>query len=156
MTREEAIQQIFDKHGAAAVYIFSTGYISRTAAKLCPKGYTAFYMQGSMGLAPAVGVGRANAVSEHKQVVVVNGDASLLMSLGTTHTVRDYMNKRLNLFHYVLDNGCHESVGGQPCAKLERSYPGVVSIVKIDRGKADGRVAISPADNAHKVREFCK
>ena len=120
-TRAEAIRTILDRHGRDSVYVASTGYISRAVFARPAMTTTCFYMQGSMGLAPAIGLGMAlNAACD---VVVINGDGSLLMSLGTTHTLRD--NEPSNLYHYVLDNGCHESVGGQPCAALEGSYPGV-------------------------------
>ena len=83
---------------------------------------------------------------------MVNGDAALLMSLGTTHTLRDYAPP--NLFHYVLDNGMHESVGGQPSAPLEQAYPGVTEVIKVEPGGKPPRVGVSPEENARLVREF--
>jgi phosphonopyruvate decarboxylase len=112
--------------------------------------YCVFYIQGSMGLAPAIGLGLA--LRTDRDVVVINGDASLLMCLGTTHTLRDHAPP--TLFHYVLDNGCHESVGGQPAAHLELRYPGVTEIVKISRDGKPPRVAIDPVRNTRDVRAF--
>ena len=146
--RHEAIRAILERHGTAAVYVASTGFTSRAVFAEAGDRYCVFYMQGSMGLAPAIGLGMALRTS--RVVVVINGDASLLMSLGTTHTVRDYAPSRF--FHYVLDNGCHESVGGQPSAPLEASYPGVTEIIKVDRAGKPPRVGIEPADNTRRVR----
>jgi len=52
----------------------------------------------------------------------------------------------------VLDNGCHESVGGQPSARLEASYPGVTEIVPVERAGKPPRVAVTPEENAQAVR----
>ncbi len=141
---------MFERHGREAIYVASTGYVSRAVHELAGDEYRVLYMQGSMGLAPAIGLGLALGTS--RPVVVVNGDASLLMALGSTHTVRDYA--RSNFFHYVLDNGVHESVGGQPCARLEASYPGVTEIFTVDRAGKPPRVAVSPEENVQALREF--
>jgi phosphonopyruvate decarboxylase len=141
---------VLERHGAEAIYVASTGYVSRAVHELARDSHRVFYMQGSMGLAPAVGLGIA--CSTNRPVVVINGDASLLMSLGSTHTLRDYAPP--NFFHYVLDNGCHESVGGQPCAALEPSYPGVTEIIKVERAGKPPRVALSAPENTRLVREL--
>lgn len=143
--REDAIREILERH---AVYVASTGYVSRAVHALAGPGHTVFYMQGSMGLAPAIGLGIA--LGTDRPVVVVNGDASLLMALGSTHTIRDHAPP--GFFHYVLDNGCHESVGGQPSAPLEESYPGVTEIVPVSRAGKPPRVNVTPAENTRLVR----
>jgi len=132
------------------VYVASTGFISRAVYNLFPENKNIFYMQGSMGLAPAIGLGIA--LSTDKEVVVLNGDAAHLMHLGLTHTIRDAGLD--NLFVHILDNGCHESVGEQPCSPLEEAYPGVSNIWKIScDGKTD-RVGIGFRENAQIVKEF--
>jgi phosphonopyruvate decarboxylase len=148
-SRAQAIREILDRHGRDSVYVASTGYISRAVFAEASDDYDVFYMQGSMGLAPAMGLGMA--LNAAREVVVINGDGSLLMSLGSTHTLRD--NGPSNLYHYVLDNGCHESVGGQPCAALEKSYPGVTEIVKISKDGRAPRVALTAKDNSRGIRK---
>jgi phosphonopyruvate decarboxylase len=150
ISRDEAITEILDRHGGDAVYVASTGYVSRAVCALAGPGHHVFYMQGSMGLAPAFGLGIA--LNTARKVVVINGDGSLLMGLGSTHTIRDRAPD--TFFHYVLDNGCHESVGGQPVAPLERAYPGVTQIVKVGRAGKPPRVDVAPADNARALREL--
>ena len=100
-------------------------------------------MQGSMGLSPAIAIGIAK--NTKKDVVALVGDASLLMHLGLTHTIRDQ--KLKNLFVYVLDNGCHESVGEYDSPNLEKQYPGINEIVKISCDGKLPRVSIDPIDN---------
>lgn len=148
MARADAIRAIVDRHGPDAVYVAVTGYIARAVAEVAGDEHLVFYMQGSMGLGPALGLGLA--LQTGRPVVVVNGDGALLMSLGTTHTVRDHAPP--HLFHYVLDNGGYESVGGQPCAALEPAYPGVTAIVPVTRDGAPPRVPVGMEDNARNLR----
>lgn len=148
--RDEAIEEILERHGPDAVYVASTGYVSRAVAAVAGPEHNVFYMQGSMGLAPAIGLGIALHTS--RPVVVLNGDASLLMALGSTHTIRDYAPP--TFFHYVLDNGCHESVGAQPSARLEPAYPGVTEVVEIELGGKPPRVPIDTEENAQSIRKL--
>ena len=146
--RDDAIREILARHGTEATYVASTGYVSRAVCAIAGPEHHVFYMQGSMGLAPAIGLGIA--LNSERPVVVINGDASLLMSMGTTHTIRDRAPD--TFFHYVLDNGCHESVGGQPCAPLESKYPGVTSIIPVERAGKPPRVDTPPEENAAQIR----
>ncbi len=137
--RDKIIKDIFERHGDDALYITTTGYISRAVYNLFPEKKNIFYMQGSMGLSPAIGLGLASNCD--KNVVVLSGDASLLMHLGITHTIRE--NRFLNLNIYVLDNECNESVGGQECPKLNSFYSGITKIYKINKEGPRPRVSLS-------------
>jgi len=66
-----------------------------------------------MGLASSMGLGIALSLPEH-QVIVLDGDGSLLMNLGTLSTLARY--KPGNLLHIVFDNESLLSVGGFPTA----------------------------------------
>ena len=149
LTREEAIQQIFSMHDGA-VFVTNTGYISRAVYNLYPEHKNIFYMQGSMGLAPCIGLGMA--MNTKKDVVVLSGDAALLMHLGITHNIRDA--NLPNLYVYVLDNGCHESVGGYECSHLEKTYPGIDRIYKISNDGKSPRVGVECIENSKHVKEF--
>ena len=149
LSRQEAVENIFDKHGEDSVYVTSTGFISRMVYNMYPQKKNIFYMQGSMGLAPGIGLGVS--LFTEKDVVVINGDASHLMHLGLTHTIRDYA--RNNLFVYILDNGCHESVGGYECPSLEESYCGISSVIKISNDGKLNRVEIGCVENSENIRK---
>ena len=147
LSREEAIKNILSNHGPDTIYIAPTGFLSRAIYQIDPKGTNVFYMQGSMGLAPGIGIGIS--LYTDKDVVVINGDASHLMHLGLTHTVRDYAGD--NLYIYILDNGCHESVGGQHCSSLEKEYVGITEIIKITKDGKTPRVGIGFEENARNI-----
>jgi len=72
-----------------------------------------FYLQHAMGLASSMGLGIALARPE-KQVVVLDGDGSILMNLGGLTTLARYRPR--NLVHVVFDNESLLSVGGFPTA----------------------------------------
>lgn len=70
------------------------------------------YMPSAMGHGPALGLGLALARPE-RGVIVVNGDGSMLMSLGSLVTVANHPS---NLYLIVADNDHYEVTGGQPTA----------------------------------------
>ena len=72
-----------------------------------------FYLQHSMGLASSLGLGIALCRPD-RQVIVFDGDGSVLMNLGGLTTLARYRPK--NLVHVVFDNESLLSVGGFPTA----------------------------------------
>ena len=72
-----------------------------------------FYLQHAMGLASSTGLGLALSLP-HQKVIVLDGDGSLLMNLGSLSTLARYKPK--NLLHIVFDNESLLSVGGFPTA----------------------------------------
>jgi thiamine pyrophosphate-dependent acetolactate synthase large subunit-like protein len=70
-----------------------------------------FYMWNSMGMASSIGLGLAIARPDLR-VVILDGDGSILMNLGSLATERAcHVN---NLVHVIWDNGGWEITGGQP------------------------------------------
>ncbi len=72
-----------------------------------------FYLQHAMGLASSMGLGIALSRPE-LPVVVLDGDGSILMNLGSLTTMARYHPQ--NLVHIVFDNESLLSVGGFPTA----------------------------------------
>jgi sulfopyruvate decarboxylase subunit beta len=68
-----------------------------------------FYLQHAMGLASSIGLGLALALPKEK-VVVLDGDGSVLMNLGTLATLARY--RPSNLVVVIFDNGSLLSTGG--------------------------------------------
>jgi thiamine pyrophosphate-dependent acetolactate synthase large subunit-like protein len=151
-SREKAIINIFNKHNKNTIYISPTGYISRAIYEIFPNNKNILYMQGSMGLSLSIGLGIA--LNTHIDVVAISGDASFLMHLGVTHTIRDC--KLNNLFIYILDNGCHESVGGDKCSPLNKKYISINKIYKINTEGKKPRIKLSPLKNKTELMEVLK
>lgn len=72
-----------------------------------------FYLQHAMGLASSMGLGIALSKPE-RQVIVLDGDGSVLMNLGGLTTLARCRPR--NLVHVVFDNESLLSVGGFPTA----------------------------------------
>src|SRR5215467_3047299 len=72
-----------------------------------------FYLQHAMGLSSSTGLGLALCMPEQK-VIVLDGDGSLLMNLGSLSTMARYRPR--NLVLVVFDNESLLSVGGFPTA----------------------------------------
>lgn len=112
MKRHEAIEIICQSLAGDELAVSSTGMISREffTAEDRPRN---FYMMGSMGLASSIGHGLALNLPETR-VVILEGDGSVLMNLGSLATIGH--NAPSNLTHIVLDNEAHDSTGGQATA----------------------------------------
>ncbi len=111
MKRVDALEAIYPElehcavvtiMGAVAVELYSLGHRPNF-----------FYLEHAMGLASSMGLGIALAKPDRK-VVVLDGDGSLLMNLGTLTTMARYA--PANLAHLVFDNESLLSVGGFPTA----------------------------------------
>lgn len=118
-TRQEAMQALQKGLAPAALVVASTGMVSRDLQTSGDRSEN-FYMVGSMGLASSIALGLASSLPE-RTVVVVDGDGSCLMRLGSLPTIGRY--RPGNLLHVVLDNATHSSTGGQPTAASNVDFP---------------------------------
>lgn len=68
-----------------------------------------FYMRGGMGLASSIALGIA-ITTPKKKVFALDGDGSVIMNIGTMASIAHYKPK--NLYHIIIDNHVHGSIGG--------------------------------------------
>jgi len=102
-----------------------------------------FYMLGSMGMATPIGLGIA--LSTSKEVVVIDGDGSLLMNPGTLATAA-YCSPG-NLTIVCIDNSSYGSTGDQPtltgtCVDLEAVARGFGIRETVKAGSRRGLVSV--------------
>jgi sulfopyruvate decarboxylase subunit beta len=111
MLRIDAIRAIYPRLENCIVVTI----MGAVAAELQSVGHRPnfFYLQHAMGLASSMGLGIALSRPELK-VIVLDGDGSILMNLGSLTTLARYRPK--NLLHVVFDNESLLSVGGFPTA----------------------------------------
>ena len=93
-----------------------------------------FYLQHAMGLASSIGLGLAMHLPEER-IVVLDGDGSVLMNLGTLATMARYRPK--NLTHIVFDNGSLLSTGGFD----SHTTSGITDLAAIAKGAGLERVS---------------
>jgi sulfopyruvate decarboxylase subunit beta len=86
---------------------------TREWSRLSSSGLDFHYLPSAMGQAPMIALGLALA-QPAREVIVLNGDGSLLMSLGGLVTIAASGVKNLTMI--LLDNGIYEVTGGQPTA----------------------------------------
>ncbi len=121
MKRLDAIRVIAECLGGEESVIATTGKPSRELFSLADRPGN-FYMQGSMGHAPSIGLGVALARPE-KKVIVLDGDGALLMHLGVLSSVGHYM--PTNFYHIVLDNESYETTGDQDTTSSTTDFEGM-------------------------------
>jgi thiamine pyrophosphate-dependent acetolactate synthase large subunit-like protein len=114
MTRLEATQIVVEAlvHDPAAPIIASLGHPAYDLFAAADRPAN-FYTWGSMGLASSMGLGLALARPD-LPVVVLDGDGSLLMNLGSLATIG--WTKPARLVVIVWDNGLYGTTGGQDTA----------------------------------------
>lgn len=116
MSREEAIEVILDHMPKDTIYSATTGRATRELFFLREKRDEDkahdFLNVGSMGHVSSVALGIALSID--RPVVVLDGDSACMMHMGAMTMVSKV--KVPNYLHVVLNNGVHESVGGQPSA----------------------------------------
>jgi sulfopyruvate decarboxylase subunit beta len=86
-----------------------------------------FYLQHAMGLASSIGLGLALNRPD-QQVVVLDGDGSVLMNLGTLTTLARYRPR--NLTEIIFDNGSLLSTGGFPSHTADSGRTDLAAIAK--------------------------
>lgn len=92
----------------SAAVVATTGKCGRELYTLADR-VQHLYQVGSMGCASAMGLGVA--LHTARPVIVLDGDGAALMKLGNLATIGS--RAPANLVHVVLDNGVHDSTGGQ-------------------------------------------
>ncbi|MGH7655848.1 MAG: thiamine pyrophosphate-dependent enzyme [Gemmatimonadaceae bacterium] len=136
MERAKCIEMMYPELGDTLVVTI----MGAAAQELYDLGHREnfFYLQHAMGLASSIGLGLA-LHRPADRVVVLDGDGSVLMNLGTFATLARYRPK--NLVHIVFDNGSLLSTGGFD----SHTTSGVTDLAAIARG-AGIREVTSVAD----------
>lgn len=108
MRRDEAFRTLAELRGDAVVVSTYTSAFEWMKAAPSPLNFVSV---GVMGQASSHGLGLALGMPDHK-VIVLDGDGSLLMNLGTLVTIANAAPR--NLVHFVVENGCYEANGSHP------------------------------------------
>jgi phosphonopyruvate decarboxylase len=107
----------------STVVLASTGYCGRELYALDDRP-NQLYMVGSMGCVMPLALGLSLARPD-LHVVALDGDGAALMRMGAFATLGAY--GRGNLTHLLLDNGAHDSTGGQATVSPRISFAGVAA-----------------------------
>ena len=128
ISREAAIEKILLSFSKTDIVVSTTGMISRELYELRNKHgmdhSKDFLTVGSMGHASQIALGIALQKKERK-VVCIDGDGAAIMHMGGMATIGSF--KPSNYVHIVLNNGAHDSVGGQPTIARTIDLCGIAS-----------------------------
>lgn len=115
MSREEAIEKIILNADSSTAFVSTTGMASRELYELRDKynqGHEKdFLTVGGMGHASQIALSIAMQKKD-RQIYCIDGDGASIMQMGGMATIGS--RKPSNYVHFVLNNGAHDSVGGQP------------------------------------------
>ncbi|MEQ8524395.1 phosphonopyruvate decarboxylase [Gracilimonas sp.] len=117
LKREEALEKLILKFGEDDIVVSTTGKTSRELFELREKHgqghHRDFLTVGSMGHASQIALGIALQKKE-QSVFCIDGDGAMIMHMGALAIIGEQ--QPANFHHILINNGAHESVGGQPTA----------------------------------------
>ncbi|HTH61876.1 MAG TPA: phosphonopyruvate decarboxylase [Paraburkholderia sp.] len=123
-TRHDALQKVIAHTPLdSTVVLASTGFCGRELYAIDDRA-NQLYMVGSMGCVTPFALGLALARPDLR-VVALDGDGAALMRMGVFATLGAYGPP--NLTHVLLDNGAHDSTGGQATVSSQVSFAGVAA-----------------------------
>ncbi len=126
MKREQAVIGVAEGLRSEDVIVSTTGKTSRELfehrAARGESHASDFLTVGSMGHASQIALGIAMAKPE-RQVVCLDGDGALIMHMGSLAV--SGTRGTSNFKHIVVNNGAHDSVGGQPTAGYAIDIPAI-------------------------------
>jgi phosphonopyruvate decarboxylase len=137
LRREDALEILVEAIGPAAFTVSTTGKTSRELSEIRDRRQEGhdhdFLTVGSMGHASSIALGLA--LGNSAPVWCLDGDGALIMHLGAAGVVAQQ--GLANLRYVVLNNGAHESVGGQPTIGF------AIDVAAILRGLGFAEVAVA-------------
>jgi phosphonopyruvate decarboxylase len=126
LSREDAIKLIIDYLGSQDIVVSTTGKTSRELFEYreeLRQGHAKdFLTVGSMGHSSQIALAIALSKPSRK-VYCLDGDGALIMHMGSLSIIG--LKSPKNFKHIVLNNGSHDSVGGQPTAGFNIDIPAI-------------------------------
>jgi phosphonopyruvate decarboxylase len=159
-SRQEALRAVVARTSPeSTVLLASTGFCGRELYAIDDRP-NHLYMVGSMGCVLPLGLGLALARPDLR-VIALDGDGAALMRMGAFATVGAYGPP--NLWHLLLDNGVHDSTGGQATVSPRVSFAEMAaacgyasSLETSDLARISSWLAERPVDGARFARLFIR
>jgi len=127
LDREGAVKLIVDRLGEKDIVVSTTGKTSREVfehrAALGQSHEKDFLTVGAMGHTSSIAMGIA-IEKPNRNIFCLDGDGSVIMHMGSL-AINGMMKNLKNFKHIVINNGAHDSVGGQPTVGFDVDFVGV-------------------------------
>lgn len=128
MNREDVIRCVIQNAPKDSLFVATTGRATRELffirEELKQTHDKDFLNVGAMGHASSIALGLAIG-NPNKMVYCLDGDASAIMHMGSM-AINGNKNTK-NLVHIIMNNGLHESVGGQPSVGFKVDFTAIAS-----------------------------
>lgn len=126
LTREQALEAIIENIDPADFIVSTTGKTSREVFEIRERrgeGHSQdFLTVGGMGHASSIALGMS--LGTDRRVYTIDGDGAFLMHMGAIAVAAQ---QAPDNFRYVMiNNGAHESVGGQPTVGFDIDIPAIL------------------------------
>jgi phosphonopyruvate decarboxylase len=122
MIKAADVFRVFQTHRGNAIVI-PTGTSGRQWRDFSNNEKRDLNMGGAMGQTTAAALGVALGLP-NEQVVLFDAEGALLMNMGVLATIAG--KQPANFYHFLLDNGCYATTGGQPVPNAENiNYAGM-------------------------------
>lgn len=126
LTREQTIDKLLNFVGPQDAVVCTTGKASRELYELRIArqefNRADFLTVGAMGHCSQIALGVALSQPK-KRVFCFDGDGAMIMHMGSVATIGRLAPK--NYFHIMINNGAHESVGGQETGSFAIDWPSI-------------------------------
>lgn len=147
LNREGAIKLVIDQLKSDDIVISTTGKTSREVFEyrkfLNQTHEKDFLTVGAMGHTSSIAMGIA-IEKKDRNVFCIDGDGSVLMHMGSL-AINGMMKGVENFKHIVINNGAHDSVGGQPTVAFEVDFAQIA--------KASGYTMVESANKKAEIRK---
>jgi len=146
LKREEALELIIENIEKDSFIVSTTGKTSREIFEIRERrgeGHDRdFLTVGSMGHTSSIAFGMS--IGTEKNVYCIDGDGSFIMHMGGLGIAAQ--NAQNNFKYILINNGAHESVGGQPTVGFDINIKKILQAVGFDSVKE-----VSDADQIEEV-----
>jgi phosphonopyruvate decarboxylase len=142
LSSAQAIALLYENWQPSDIVLCTTGKIGRVFYKINQerKKIGRYFLNvGAMG--HVLSLATTLATNRNERVIVLDGDGSLLMHMGALATAAGIS----NLQYILLNNGAHQSVGGQPTAGFD------IDFVTIAKGCGLNAISCSTAEDLKNV-----
>jgi phosphonopyruvate decarboxylase len=151
LSREHALETVLSSLKRDDFVVSTTGKASREIFEIRERNKQDhshdFLTVGSMGHTASIACGVA--IGTAKNVFCVDGDGSFIMHMGSFPVIADKAPK--NFKYIMINNGAHESVGGQPTVALKINAPEILrgaGFKKVIEAKSEDDIRAGIAEQA--------
>ncbi len=150
LDREGAVKLVIDVLEDKDIVVSTTGKTSREVFEyrvaLGQSHEKDFLTVGAMGHTSSIAMGVA-IEKKNRNVYCIDGDGSVIMHMGSL-AINGLMGDLNNFKHIVINNGAHDSVGGQPTVGFEIDFPEIA--------KASGYTLVDSASEIQDIKKKLK